>query len=62
MSGKNEYGFLNNIDNKVAVIMTLAAAGLTIFAIVLNMKTRTECTPTKYVYCEPEAGHGADHH
>lgn len=57
---KNEYGFLNNIDNKVLVCMIILATGLTGFAIVLNVAGRKECTTTKYVYCEPEVH--ADHH
>ncbi len=56
-NAKDEYSFLNNIDNKVLVAMVILASGLTIFAIALNMMTRTECTVSKYIYCEPEAAH-----
>ena len=59
---QDEYGFLNNIDNKVFVAMCILVTVLTGGAIVLNLAVSAsqDCTTHEYVYCGETAGHGHD--
>jgi len=63
---KDEYSFLNNIDNKILVAMVILSSALTLFAIVINIAIRhgETCTRAEYIYCgEDEShGHGSDDH
>lgn len=55
---QDEYGFLNNIDQKVLYVMAIVTILLVGGAIWLNLAVRKDvhCTSSKYVYC----GHTPD--
>ena len=60
---EDEYGFLNNIDQKVFISMVILTVALVAGAIWMNIATRSgeECTSAKYIYCGEKEGHGAPH-